>query len=154
MRSLPQAKQPVIGDRRVQRAIRWIVRRSLFAIYALSWSVAAAAAFYGATIIFGFATGYVLPTAALFTLLPVAYRISDFEPFLPWLLLGVAAIGALCGWAAAAGIMPVADLQTQERRLIRFWSRAGFPVILLVFVFAMSGGGWSGRFPPARPQLL
>ena len=148
MRSLPQTKQPVIGDRRVQRAIRWIVRRSLFAIYALSWSAAAAAAFYGATIIFGFATGYVLPTAALFTLLPVAYRISDFEPFLPWLLLGVAAIGALSGWAAAAGIVPVADLQTQERRLIRFWSRAGFPVILLAFVFAMSGGGWSGRFRP------
>ena len=95
MRSLLQTKQPVIGDRRVQRAIRWIIRRSLLAIYVLSWSAAAAAAFYGATIIFGFATGYVLPTATLFTLLPVAYRISDFEPFLPWLLLGVSAIGAL-----------------------------------------------------------
>jgi len=89
-----------------------------------------------------------LPTATLFTLLPVAYRISDFEPFVPWLLLGVSAIGALSGWAAAAGIVPVADLQTQEHRLIRFWSCAGFPVILLTFVFAMSGGGWSGRFRP------
>jgi hypothetical protein len=146
MCSLPLTKQPVIGDRSVQRAIRWIVRRSLFAIYVLSWGVTAAAAFYGATIIFGFATGYALPPAAIFALLPAAHRISDLEPFLPWLLLGVAAIGAACGWAAAAGILPVADLHAHERRLIRFWSRAGFPVILLTFLFAMSGGGWSGRF--------
>jgi len=148
MRSLPLANRPVLGDPHVQRAIRWIARQSLCAIYMLSWGVTAAAAFYGATIIFGLAAGYALPSATLFAVLPAAHRISDLEPFLPWPLLGVAAIGALCGWTAAAGILPVADLQEQERRLIRFWSRAGFPVILLAFVFAMSGGGWSGRFSP------
>ena len=108
--SQPLANQPVIGDPSIQRAIRWIARQSLFTIYVLSWGVTAAAACYGATIIFGFAAGYALPPAALFALLPAAHRVPDLEPFLPWPLLGVAAIGALCGWAAAAGILPVADL--------------------------------------------
>jgi hypothetical protein len=148
MRGLPLANHPVIGDLHVQCAIRWIARQSLSAVYMLSWSVTAAAGFYGATIIFGFAAGYTLPSASVFAVLPSAHLISDLEPFLPWPLLGVAAIGAVCGWTAAAGILPVEDLQAQERRLIRFWSRAGFPVILLAFVFAMSGGGWSGRFRP------
>jgi hypothetical protein len=146
MRSLARAIRPVIGDVHVQRAIRWIARQSLFAIYVLSWGMTLAAVCYGATIMFGLTAGYALPSAALFAVLPAAHRISDMEPFLPWLLLGVAAMGALCGWTATAGILPAADLQTQERRLIRFWSRAGFPVILLAFIFAMSGGGWSGRY--------
>jgi hypothetical protein len=148
MRSLARAIEPIIGDPRVHGAIHWIARQSLLAIYLLSWGVAVTAAFYGATIIFGLAAGYALPPSAVFVLLPMAHRISDFERFLPWLLLGVAAIGASCGWTAVAGILPVADLQEQERRLIRFWSRAGFPVILLAFLFAMSGGGWSGRYVP------
>ena len=135
-----------MGERGVQRAIRWILGRSLFAIYVSSWGVTAAAACYGATILFGLAARFALPPAAVFTLLPAAHRLSDLEPFLPWLLLGVAAIGAASGWAAAGGILPVADLHAQERGLIRFWSRASFPVILLTFLLAMSGGGWSGRF--------
>ena len=148
VRSLARAVEPVIGDPGVRRAIRRSAGQSLSAIYVLSWGVAVAAAIYAATILFGVAAGYALPPAAVFVLLPTAHHISDFERFLPWLLLGVATIGALCGWTAAGGILPVADLQAQERRLIRFWCRAGFPVILLVFLFAMSGGGWSGRYVP------
>jgi hypothetical protein len=41
-----------------------------------------------AAVIFGLAAGYALPSAALFAVQPVAHLISDFEPFLPWLLLG------------------------------------------------------------------
>src|SRR6516162_10290555 len=148
IRSLARAIEPAIGDPRVQRAIGWSAGQSLLAIYLLSWGAAVAAAFYGVTILFGVAAGYALPPAAVFVLLPTAHRISDFERFLPWLLLGIATIGALCGWTAASGILPVDDLHAQERRLIRFWCRAGFPVILLVFLFAMSGGGWSGRYVP------
>ena len=74
MRSLPLANQPVIGDPSIRRAIRWIVRQSLFAIYVLSWGLTAAAACYGATIIFSFAAGYASPPAALFALLPAAHR--------------------------------------------------------------------------------
>jgi hypothetical protein len=144
MRNLPLPNQPVIGNPSIQRTIRWFAKQLLMAIYVLSWGAAAAAACYGATIIFGLAAGYALPPAAIFALLPAAHRLSDFEPFLPWPLLGVAAIGALCGWTAAAGILPGVDLQMQERRLIRFWSRAGFPVILLTFLFAMSGGDGAG----------
>jgi hypothetical protein len=131
-----------------------MARQSLSAIYLLSWGVTAAAVFYGATIIFGLAAGYALPPATVFALIPRVHRISDFEPFLPWPLLGVAAIGASCGWTAAAGMLPVADLQAQERRLLRFWSCACFPVILLAFLFAMSGGGWSGRFRPLDVNYL
>jgi len=142
--SLPEIRA-ITGNRYIRSLLRWITKQSLSSIYFLSWGVTAAAAFYGATVIFGLVAGYALPPAALFALLPAAYHVSDLEPFLPWPLLGVAAIGALCGWTAATGILPVADLQAQERRLIRFWSRAGVPVILLAFLFAMSGGGWSGR---------
>src|SRR5262245_34493640 len=109
----------VSGDRPVQQVIHWIARQLLSAIYALSWVVAGLAAFYGATILWGLAAGYALPSAAVFAVLPAAHCVSDFEPFLPWLLFGVAALGALCCWTAAAGILPVSGLHAQERRLIR-----------------------------------
>jgi hypothetical protein len=138
----------ISGDRPIQHAIRWIARQWLLAIYVLSWGVTTLAAFYGATIVWGLVAGYALPPAAVFAVLPAAHRISDFEPFIPWALLGTAATGALGGWTATAGVLTVAELHALERRLIHFWSRAGFPVILLTFLFAMSGGGWSGRYQP------
>ena len=135
--SLPEIRA-ITGNRYVRRLIRGMARQSLSAIYLLSWSVTAAAAFYGATIIFGLASGYALPPAAVFALIPGAHRISDFEPFLPWPLLGVAAIGASCGWTAAAGMLPVADLHKQERRLLRFCRENG----IAVTGFSRAQGSW------------
>ena len=78
--SLPEIRA-ITGNRYIRSLLRWITKQSLSSIYFLSWGVTAAAAFYGATVIFGLVAGYALPPAALFALLPAAHGVSYLEPF-------------------------------------------------------------------------
>lgn len=131
---------------RIGPLIGWIAEGSLRSIRILSWGAVIAAILYGATFFYGLAVGYALPTSTIFVLMPAVHFLSGFEPLIPWGLLVVAAVGAMCGWAATIGALSKAALQTEERKLIRLWSYAGFPVIAFTFLFAMSGGEWSGHF--------
>ena len=131
-----------------------MARLCLWSVRAASWAVAAAASFYGVTILYGLTAGDALPPATLFALIPAVHRISEIEPYLPWILLAVAAVGTLCGWAATAQILSPSELQAHERWLIRFWSYAGFPTFAFALLFAMAGGGWSGHFASADVNYM
>jgi hypothetical protein len=134
------------GLREIVRLIQWVVKASLWCIRVLSWGAATIATVYGATIVYGLIRGDALPPATIFALVPSAHHLSGIAPFIPWFILVVAGVGASSGWAATIGLLSPSELHTQETKLIRFWVYAGFPVIALTFLFAMSGGGWSGHF--------
>lgn len=129
-----------------QKVMRNIARAWLAALYLASWGVAGAAAVYAGSIIYGLASGDALPTATVYFLWPIAHGLHSIGLFLPWGILIVAVIGAALGWVP--GPLWRRALSKGEHRLIAFWCRAGVPVILLAFLFDMSGGGWSGRHLP------
>jgi hypothetical protein len=134
-------------DLRVRDLAGWIVRTWLAAVMAASWALTVAMVVYACTIVYGVAAGYALPTATIFYVFPALHVLHRTTLYLPWALLIVGAMGALCGWI---GIASPEVLQERERKLIRFWAYAGFPVIVLIFLVAMSVGGWSGRFTPVE----
>jgi hypothetical protein len=129
-----------------QKLMRNIARAWLAALYLASWGVAGAAAVYAGSIIHGLASGDALPTATVCFLWPITHGLHSIGLFLPWGILILAAIGAALGWVP--GPLWRRALSKGEYRLIAFWGRAGIPVILLAFLFDMSGGGWSGQYLP------
>ena len=123
-----------------------VARIWLGALYLASWVVAGAAATYAGTIIYGFGSAAALPTATIYFLWPTTRGLHRMGLFLPWGGLIVTAIGAALGWVP--GPPSREALHKGEQRLIAFWGRAGIPVIVLAFLFDMSGGGWSGQYLP------
>src|SRR5262245_19525547 len=95
-----------------------------------------------------------LPTATVFRLLPATYRVWDAALFLAHGMLAIAALAALFSWLA---VIPGLNTEGQRRcqaRIARFWRVAGFPTLVLVLLFLLSGGGWSGRFSPFEMHYL
>src|SRR5262249_28303030 len=95
-----------------------------------------------------------LPTATVFRLLPATYRVWDAALFLPHGMLAIAGLAALFSWLA---VIPGLNTEGQRRcqaRIARFWRVAGFPTLVLVLLFLLSGGGWSGRFSPFEMHYL
>jgi hypothetical protein len=130
----------------VRKHMAPIARAWLCMLYVASWCVVGAAATYVGMIIYGLARGDALPTATVYFLWPIAHRLHRIGLFLPWGVLIVAATGAALGWVLEPSSRDV--LHGGEQRLIAFWGLAGIPVILLAFLFDMSGGGWSGQYLP------
>jgi hypothetical protein len=129
-----------------------IARAWLGVLYLASWGVIGAAATYVGTIIYGFASGDALPTATIYFLWPSAHSLHRIGLFLPWGVLIVAMTGAALGWMPESSSRDV--LHRGEHRLITFWGLAGIPVILLAFLFDMSGGGWSGQYLPTDINFM
>jgi hypothetical protein len=134
----------------IRRVVDFIVGVWATAVTAAGWGLLATLCVYACSIAYGIAAGYALPTAALFDLVhPGAlYRVSLY---LAWALLASSAIGAFCGWI---GILSPDSLRQRERKLIRIWAHAGFPAIVLIFLIAMSAGGWSGRFETTEMNYM
>ena len=118
------------------------------------WAIAGLVALYAGTIVWGIAVGDALPTATVFRLLPATYRVWDAALFLAHGMLAIAALAALFSWLA---VIPGLNTEGQRRcqaRIARFWRVAGFPTLVLVLLFLLSGGGWSGRFSPFEMHYL
>lgn len=130
--------------RRMQASGEWLLNGYIFG----GWAIAGLVALYAGTIVWGIAVGDALPTATAFRLLPATYRVWDAALFLPHGMLAIAALAALFSWLA---VIPGLNTEGQRRcqaRIARFWHIAGFPTLVLVLLFLLSGGGWSGRFSP------
>ena len=112
----------------------------------LSWGLIIACVFYAGTIIYGFANDDALPTATMFRLIPGARQVSELAPFTPLALMTFAATGAALAWLAWLGWVNADTVRRFERGQIQLWGIYGMPVLLALFLFALSAGGWSGYF--------
>ena len=120
----------------------------LLAFFPLASAVViAACAAYATTIVYGIYAGYALPTTAVFHF-GTSDLLADIEPYFPPTILIFAAMGTGFAWAATLGIVPVKSHQRMERRLAHIWGWWGLPVILCLFLFSLSAGGWSGHIRP------
>jgi hypothetical protein len=136
--------------RRMQAAGEWLLNGYIIG----GWAIAGLVALYTGTIVWGIAVGDALPTATVFRLLPATYRVWDAALFLAHGTLAIAALAALFSWLA---VIPGLNTEGQRRcqaRIARFWRVAGFPTLVLVLLFLLSGGGWSGRFSPFEMHYL
>ena len=109
-----------------------------------SWALVVACVLYAGTIIYGLVIGDLLPTATVFRLLPASRLVTDAAPFAPLGLIAFAAAGAGLAWLAWLGWIPEGAVRDLESEQIRFWRFCGLPVLLGLFLFTLSAGGWSG----------
>ncbi len=100
---------------------------------------------YLAFALYGIASGYALPTVAIFRLIPGTEEIIRVEPYLSNLVLAVAAAGATVSWMGYAGILERDRIASLESRLESLARRWGIPSVLCLLLIIVSSGGWSGR---------
>lgn len=127
------------------RLVRWW----MIGVWGMSWLLAALSAIYFGSILVAAYLGYALPTAAIFRWIPGGELLDRAMPFTAIPLLVVCALGAAAGWVSRFGALDIHDFQHLEKRLIRFWSLAGLPIVVAVLLLATSAGGWNGRFAPS-----
>ena len=119
-----------------------------FAFFPLASAVViAACAAYATTFAYGLYAGYAQPTTTAFHLTS-SDLLAEIEPYFPPAILIFAATGTGFAWAATLGIVPLKLHQRMERRLTHIWAWWGLPVILCLFLFSLSAGGWSGHIRP------
>src|SRR6185312_373458 len=100
---------------------------------------------YAATIAYGAAAGYALPTTTIFFLLPRSELITRLEVILPRAILLVAILGASLGWLAKWGLVDASRLRRNELSSTRLLRRWGLFLLCAAFVLALSDKGWSGN---------
>ena len=99
---------------------------------------------YAGTIAYGSTKGDALPTATVFHLIPWARLVTDIVPFAPLGLVVFAAVGAALTWLAWFELIPPVRSRELEFAQMRLWQIFGLPVLLCLFLFTLSAGGWSG----------
>ena len=105
----------------------------------------AAAIFYIGSIVAGVAAGFALPTTAIFRWFDVARNIGLYEHYIAHIILLLCCLSAIASWIVAE---PSADVITSgEVVLVKLFQRWGFLLIIVLFVFSISGS-WAGL---ARP---
>ncbi len=116
----------------------------LLAMHMSSWILVVACAAYIGTIAYGFTIGAALPTATVFHLIPEARFVSGLAAFIPLGVIAFAAFGAAFAWLAWLDLAPAEPIRKLESAQRRIWKIFGLPVLLGLFLFALSAGGWSG----------
>src|SRR5947209_6000062 len=101
---------------------------------------------YLLSVIYGFASGYALPTTAIFHLVPATERIIGFEPSLATTLLVVAACGATTSWLARLGVLDRMRIEMTENVLARMARPWGVLLPLCILLIIVNSGGWSGHY--------
>ncbi len=100
---------------------------------------------YAGSIAYGVLAGFALPTAAFSFLLPHPNSIIEVEECWPFVILGLAAIGALGDWLAWLRLLDRQRVLRNRHTAHRLLCRWGLPTTVLVYVFGLSDGGWSGH---------
>lgn len=109
----------------------------------LIWAAVGLVGFYALTIVYGAISGYALPSAVIFSAVPLGGAIERGEKYLPRLLLIIAITGALLDWARAAGC-ELPRLVRNEGVAARLFLRWGILILCLTWLLALSASGWSG----------
>ena len=133
-----------VGDCAWLRAISARTAPLMWTMQAASWALIVASILYVGTIVYGVTAGDALPTATVFRLIPYARSVTAIAPYAPLAILAFGALGAALAWLAWFGLVPVGPLNQLELAQARLWRIFGLPVLLCLFLFALSAGGWSG----------
>ncbi len=92
----------------------------------------------------GLRSAQLLPTATVFHLIPDASFVTGLAPFIPLGVIAFAAFGAAFAWLAWLDLAPSEPVRKLENAQMRIWKIFGLPVLLSLFLFTLSAGGWSG----------
>lgn len=103
---------------------------------------------YAGSIAYGLVAGFALPTAAFSLLLPHPNSVIEIEENWPFVILGLAAIGAGLDWFAWLRLLDRQRVLRNRNVAHRLLCRWGLPLTVLAYVFGLSDGGWSGHVGP------
>ena len=117
---------------------------SMWVMHISSWLLVVACAAYIGTIAYGFAVSAALPTATVFHLIPDASFVTGLASLIPLGVIAFAAFGAAFAWLAWLDLAPSDPVRKLESAQMRIWKIFGLPVLLSLFLFTLSAGGWSG----------
>ena len=117
-----------------------------FVMQLASRLVVIACALYTATIAYGTAIADALPTATVFRIFSGGDLLTGIAFFAPYGVLMFAALGAAVAWLEFSH--PTTQWKPFELSQARLWVVCGLPVLLCLFLFSLSAGGWSGHFNP------
>jgi hypothetical protein len=109
-----------------------------------SWMLASAAVLYVLATAYGMYVGYALPTTTLYRIVS-AFDLTVAEALLPASILLFASAGASVAWLSYFRLVPPSAARRAETRLIRFWGCWDLPMIICLFLFSLSAGGWSAN---------
>lgn len=142
-------------DERLPERIAVLSTKILFALF---WFGSAAiffsSAFYAATVVWGWIRNDALPTAFIIRTMGVFAHIWDKALFVSHAMFAVAATGSLLAWlmTASASAKPIYERRLQG--LCWVWKWAAFPVLSMLMLFLLSGGGWAGRYSPYEMHYM
>ena len=111
-----------------------------------SWVLIIGCIGYAGTIAYGIAIADALPTATVFRLFPGSTLLTAVASFAPHCVLIFGAVGAAVAWLEFH--YPAPQWKAFELEQARLWGLCGLPVLLCLFLFSLSAGGWSGHFDP------
>lgn len=100
---------------------------------------------YAGSIAYGALAGFALPSAAFSFLLPHPNAIIEVEECWPFMILGLAGIGAGIDWLAWLRVLDRQRVLRNRHMTHRLLCRWGLPLTVLAYVFGLSDGGWSGH---------
>ncbi|MBX9907356.1 MAG: hypothetical protein K2Z25_01445 [Beijerinckiaceae bacterium] len=95
---------------------------------------------------YGIATGYALPSTAIFSLADWSTVLVDAEPRIPAGLIVTALSGACICWLAKLGVLDPVVVAKMEQSVGSLLRRGGLFAVIALLLLIASSGGWSGRY--------
>lgn len=102
---------------------------------------------YVASSLYASANGWALPTTALIRWSPIARWAAVNEPYLSYLLLTLAGIGASVSWLVGLKPRHRKSVDSNEQPLLRFLALCGFPIAACALILS-SSALWTGILRP------
>jgi hypothetical protein len=149
---IPYFRDVIASSERYEPAIVATLRIPYWLLAGLSCVALIASAVFVTLSLYALATGWALPTTALILWSPVAQWAAQNEPYLGYLLLSCAGLGAIATWLARLSPNSLRIIQSDELSLRRLLFWCGFPIAASAFVFCTSAM-WAGIVRPGDPHF-
>jgi hypothetical protein len=130
--------------KRYQKSLTFLVGTPHLILFGLCWVGLAASAFFVGSSFYAWVNGWSLPTTALIRRSAIAQWAVNNEPYLGYLLLTLAGIGASVSWMAGS--------QARRGLPTRLLALCGFAVAACAFILCDSAM-WSGILRPGDPHF-
>ena len=137
---------------RYERATVATLQTPYWMLAGLCYVALIASAVYIAVSLYALATGWAVPTTALIRWSPVAQWAARNEPYLGYLLVTCAGLGAIATWFAGLNRHCLRSVEREELMLRRLLLRCGILITACAFVFCTSAI-WAGIVRPGDPNF-